>query len=73
MGLKKRASKPKAESTSASPRRKDAELRKDESMRIRISQNDKGILEKAAARVGQSVSAYVIYAALEKARNDLGS
>ena len=47
------------------------EVRKEESMRIRISQPDKELLERAAARVGLGVSAYVLSAALEKARGAL--
>jgi uncharacterized protein (DUF1778 family) len=49
------------------------EVRKDESMRIRVSMSDKGVLEEAAARVGLGVSAFVLSAALEKARGALGT
>ena len=65
MGSKKRA--PKADP----PRRKD--VRKEESLRVRIAKPDKELLERAAARVGLGVSAFVLSAALEKARNALGS
>jgi uncharacterized protein (DUF1778 family) len=54
---------------SVAPRRKD--VRKEESMRIRVSKADKEVLERAAARVGLGVSAFVLSAALEKARSAL--
>ena len=51
--------------------RKDAALVKDESMRIRVSASDKKVLEEAATRVGLGVSAFVLSAALERARASL--
>ena len=53
------------------PHRK--EVRKEESMRIRLSKPDKELLEKAAVRLGLGVSAFVLSSALEKARTALGS
>jgi hypothetical protein len=67
---KKRAPKPKTESKTEPDRRK--EVRKEESMRIRVSKPDKDVLERAAARVGLGVSAFVLSAALERARAALG-
>ena len=67
MVQKKRATKPKTDP----PHRK--EVRKEESMRIRVSRPDKEVLEAAAARVGLGVSAFVLSAALEKARTALGT
>jgi uncharacterized protein (DUF1778 family) len=73
MAQKRRAPRPKTESKIEASRRKDAELIKGESMRIRVSTADKSVLEQAAARLAQSVSAFVLAAAMEKARRDLGT
>jgi uncharacterized protein (DUF1778 family) len=43
-------------------------VRKEESMRIRVATADKEILEKAATRLGLGVSAFVLSAAMERAR-----
>ena len=56
--------------TSEPKRRK--EILKEESMRIRISKPDKELLEAAAQRLGVGISAYVLAAALGKARSELG-
>lgn len=47
-------------------RRKD--VRKEESMRIRVSGPDKELLERAAAVLGLGVSGFVLSAAMERAR-----
>ena len=68
-------------SASVLPRRRERQVRplrrkdvhKEESMRIRVSKSDKEVLELAAARVGLGVSAFVLSAALEKARSALGT
>jgi hypothetical protein len=49
-------------------RRKLDAVRKDESMRIRVSMAEKELLERAAAVLGLGVSAFVLSSAMERAR-----
>jgi uncharacterized protein (DUF1778 family) len=65
MATKKSPAKPKPE-----PKRRKT-VRKNESLRIRVSSSDKDVLEQASRRLGLGVSAYVLSAALEKARMTL--
>ncbi len=73
MAKNKGASSPDTKPKPDLPRKKDENLVKGESMRIRVSKADKDVLEQAATRVGLGVSAFVLSAAMEKARTALGS
>ena len=62
--------KRKAREPTPGPRK---QVRKEDWVRIRVSLADKGLLQQAASRVGLGVSAFMLSAALEKARASLGT
>jgi len=64
------ATKKTAATAKPEPKRRKT-VRKSESMRIRVSSSDKDVLEQASRRLGLGVSAFVLSAALEKARTTL--
>jgi uncharacterized protein (DUF1778 family) len=61
-----------AKASGRTPVQRRKAVRKEESMRIRVSSEDKEILERAAGRLGLGVSAFVLSSAMEKARSTLG-
>jgi uncharacterized protein (DUF1778 family) len=53
--------------------RKPPELRKDESIRIRVTAEQKEALTQAAQKDGQGLSSWLLRLGLREARKDVGS